>query len=73
MYVCMNEYYTFSPHNGVAIANVLISFFSPVNDNFDLSRNYYNNNNNYYYINRLSLYFVCKFFIVSFYVLVLTL
>jgi hypothetical protein len=44
MFVGMYEYYPFSSHNGITVANVLILIFSPVNDNFDLTWNYY-----YYY------------------------
>jgi hypothetical protein len=36
MHVCLYEYYSFSPHNGVTTANVHILNFSPVNDNFDI-------------------------------------
>jgi hypothetical protein len=31
----MYEYFPFSPHNGVTIANVLILILRPVTDNFD--------------------------------------
>jgi hypothetical protein len=60
-YSYMYEYYPFSLHNGITIANVLILLSSPV-DNFDLPWNYY-----YYYINCLLYIFFC------FYILMLTL
>jgi hypothetical protein len=41
MYICMYEYCSLSPHNGITIANLLVLIFSPVNDNFDFSWNYY--------------------------------
>jgi hypothetical protein len=31
----MYEYYPLSPHNGITIANLFISLFSPVSDNFE--------------------------------------
>jgi hypothetical protein len=40
----MYEYYPFSPHNGITIADVLILLISLIKDMFDLSWNYY-----YYY------------------------
>jgi hypothetical protein len=40
-YVCMYMYRPFSPHNGITIGNVLISFLSYVNANFNFSWNYY--------------------------------
>jgi hypothetical protein len=58
----MYEYYPFSPHNGITFAYVLVLLFSPVNDNFGHLRNYYYYY--YYYVDRLILYFVCKFLIV---------
>jgi hypothetical protein len=65
--------YPFSSHNGITIANVFILLFSHLNDNYDFHGMiiiiyYY-----YYCINCLILYFVCKFFVVPFYVLTLTL
>jgi hypothetical protein len=55
---------------GIAIANVIILIFSPVNDNFDILWNYYY----YYYMNCLILYFLYKFlvsFIHAYFVLVI--
>jgi hypothetical protein len=37
----MYVYCPFSPHNGITTGNVLISLFSPINDNFNFSWNYY--------------------------------
>jgi hypothetical protein len=51
----MYEYYPFSPHNGITIADVHILLFSSVKDKFDLSWNYYYY---YYYINCLILHFL---------------
>jgi hypothetical protein len=68
MYVCMYAYNFFSPHNGLTIVNVRIVLFSSLIDNLDIL------------LELLLLllykpaYFVfCLCFIVSFFLLVLTL
>jgi hypothetical protein len=61
-------------YNSLTTAHCVLS---PVNGNFDFSRGYYYYYYYYYdyrhYINFPTLYFVCKVFVVSFQLLVLTL